>query len=171
MKTFDITTQIYIFKMQDMKEEILNLIVSMGEFSFKDANQSLSNTDWHLNKDFPRVYSNIVSSAVLEVINKDNPITSEELYITNMWFQQYEANDFHGWHTHGDCMYSSAYYVELPAKTQTTFMIDGKEIQIDVEEGDYVVFPSCLKHSSTENKSGSRKTVLSLNLNTVRSKY
>jgi len=167
MKTLDITTQIYIFKMQDMREEILTLIESMGEFPYRNASQSLSHTDWHLGKDYYRPYLDVVAKIILETVNKNNPIMKDELSILNMWFQQYEDNDFHGWHTHGECMYSSAYYVELPAKTQTSFLIEGKEIQLDVEEGDYVVFPSCLKHSSKENKTGLRKTIISVNLNPI----
>jgi hypothetical protein len=153
--------------MQDMKEEILRLIESMGVFSYSDKNQQISHTDWHLSDRFARPYFNIVRDSVLEVINKGSPIEAEELYINNMWFQQYNENDFHTWHVHADCLYSSVYYVELPPNTQTSFMIQGKEVQLDVEEGDYVVFPSCLKHTSKENKTDRRKTVISLNLNTI----
>ena len=151
--------------MQDRKEELLRLIESMGVFSYSDKYQRISHTDWHLSSRFERPYFNIVKNAVLEVINKGSPITNEELYINNIWFQQYEANDFQDWHVHGDSLYSSVYYVELPPNTKTSFREQDKEIQLDVEEGDYVVFPSCLRHTSKENKSGMRKTIISMNLN------
>lgn len=170
MKTFDITTKIYIFKvkeLKDMKDTILSLIESVEGLPFRDNCQSLSNTDWNLDNSHHRPYVDTVANAIIAEVNEGSPILPDELYIKNMWFQQYNADDFHDWHTHGDCMFSSVYYLELPDKTQTSFLIDGKEVQLDVEEGDFVVFPNCIPHCSKPNTTGERKTVIALNLNTV----
>ena len=165
MKTFDITTQIFIFKMADLKEEILSAIDTMDKLEFRDNNQSISNTDWNLDGNIVRPYGKTVVNAVLEKVNTDNPIVPYPMVVNNFWFQQYEHNDWHGWHTHGDSVYSSVYYVELPERTQTTFIVNGESIQLDVEEGDFVVFPSFINHCSKPNKTNKRKTIISLNLN------
>lgn len=166
MRTVDVTAQIFIFKMpEEAKDEIIKAIDSMERTSYVDDNQSLSNTDWTLPKSYFRPYIQTSASLILKSINEDNPITEEELYINNMWFQQYEENDFHTWHTHGECMYSSVYYVELPESTATTFRIGDEEVQLEVEEGDYVVFPSLLSHCSKPNTTGKRKTIISANIN------
>jgi len=99
------------------------------------------------------------------LINKGNGIAYKSLYIQNFWHQQYEQGDYHGWHTHGDAIYSSVYYAELPEGSATTFRINGEERQFDVQEGDYIVFPSFIEHCSKPNNTGTRKTIVSLNLN------
>jgi ectoine hydroxylase-related dioxygenase (phytanoyl-CoA dioxygenase family) len=43
----------------------------------------------------------------------------------------------------------------------------GEEFQIDVKEGDYVVFPSMLKHCSKPNETQERKTIIALNINVL----
>jgi len=151
--------------MPDIKDNVLESINSMGKHQYRNKEQKLSNSDWHLDRDFHRPYMDIVHP-FLDVFFKELSETfkSSKILTHNFWFQQYNENDYHSWHTHSECTYSSVYYVELPYKTATTFKSNGAEFQVEVEEGDYIVFPSCLEHCSKENKSNNRKTVISINL-------
>jgi uncharacterized protein YjlB len=166
MITHDVKTKIFVFKMSDMKKDILKAISLMGTHSIFDDAQQISNSDWHLNSGLPRPYFDIVDNEIHKCLNE---IKKEEKYnktsITNFWFQQYNQGDYHGWHNHADCVYSSVYYVELPNQTSTTFESNGKEFKVDVEEGDYIVFPSIFRHCSKENKTSKTKTVISININ------
>jgi hypothetical protein len=80
--------------------------------------------------------------------------------IHDAWFQQYEKGDFHGWHTHPGCNLSGIYYIELPDSNMATQF---KTFSTDIKEGEIIIFPSYLKHSSPLFNEG-RKTILSFNL-------
>lgn len=165
MKKHNVQTQIYVFEMPDIKESVLSAIYSMGTHSIVDEDQQISNTDWHLNANTIRPYFDIVDTHINKCIDE---ITADTLYkkasINNFWFQQYNKGDYHGWHNHAGSTYSSVYYVELPDNTSTTFESNGKEFNIDVKEGDFIVFPSVLRHCSKANKTDETKTVVAMNI-------
>ena len=93
---------------------------------------------------------------------------SEELNIFNYWFQQYKKKDFHTWHIHGGCNFSCVYYVDIDDNcSKTTFrLLDGSEFDVAVKEGDVLVFPSYMPHTSKPNKSNKTKTIISFNMGT-----
>ena len=167
MKIIETKAPIFVFEMPDMKEEVLTAIESMGTHSLIDKGQQISNSDWHLNVNFVRPYYDMINSVIAEKLDEVNKKikNTTPLVIANFWFQQYEQGDWHQWHFHGGCTFSSVYYVELPEKTSTTFEYMGNEFQVDVKEGDYIVFPSYLRHRSKPNNTGKRKTIIALNLN------
>lgn len=162
MKTIEVTTPIYKFHFDGAKslnKQILERIKTMGKHPLIHEDK-ISNTDWHTG-DVPRTYFQLLLPRI-----DDSLQIFKKWGLVNFWFQQYENGDFHNWHVHGNCMFSSVYYVELPEKKlSTTFRVNGKEYQVDVEEGDYLVFPSVIEHCSKENKSKKRKTIISVNLN------
>ncbi len=86
-----------------------------------------------------------------------------------IWYQIYEARSgsFHGYHTHdaSDCHISGIYYLKLPdTSVSTKFIIDNNPRQLDVKEGDVVLFDSYIEHKSPPNNSQYDKIVLSFNL-------
>ena len=88
--------------------------------------------------------------------------------IMGVWFQQYNNNDFHGWHFHGNSSISLSYFVELDdAKYSTEFVdIQRKEtFQMECGEGDVIIFPSYIIHRSPLIRSDTRKTTIAINLN------
>lgn len=151
---------------KEIKTQILDSIQSMGSFSYKKHLDIISNTDWHLNVNFPRPYYEIVKPIFCEHVEKIKSLLNyRHLEITNYWFQQYHKNDFHGWHTHGKCLFSNVYYVALTDNNPvTTFKHGNTEFNIAVKEGDILTFPSFLTHCSSINKEDSVKTVISFNL-------
>ena len=83
-----------------------------------------------------------------------------------IWFQQYRKNDTHNWHNHGDCCWSSVYYLELPNDGPRTEFMDpfGNIMASDAEEGDLLIFDNMTLHRSPPNPSKSRKTIVSMNI-------
>ena len=85
---------------------------------------------------------------------------------TCMWYHQYEKGNKYGWHFH-DTQYSGVYYLELgktSGKTEFCSPLDMKSFNIDVKEGDLILFPGHLIHRGMLNGSD-RKTVISFNIN------
>jgi hypothetical protein len=157
----------HVEKHHELKPQILNSIKNFGEFSYRSPDNSISNTDWHLSPQMFRQYRDIINQPIaqhLEAVRIANNYTAYS--IGSCWFQQYKMGDYHDWHTHGECMFANVYYVELPeGSPKTTFLHNGEEFSIDVQEGDILTFPSYLVHRSPPNQIDSLKTVISFNSN------
>jgi len=94
-----------------------------------------------------------------------NAMGFENIILTALWYQQYIKDSTHGWHTHGD-NYTGVYYLELHEDSPTTELIDnGKINRLSVKEGDFVVFPSFIKHRAPKILDDNRKTIISFNFN------
>lgn len=87
-----------------------------------------------------------------------------DVVVEQLWFQQYQANDTHQWHIHGD-NYTGVYYLELPAGSPKTQIIDHSKSMytVDAQEGDVIIFPSFLVHCSPPVEQTLRKTIISFN--------
>jgi hypothetical protein len=155
-----------------IKPLLLASIEKLGTHSAITKYERISNTDWHIKNNIGHIFEN------KEYLNIINPIVAfhnkqlaeytgiTEINTNHIWFQQYSKGDFHGWHSHGNCMYSNVYYVELNGSCpRTSFRFMGTEFNIDVEEGDILTFPSFLQHCSRLNKHDLRKTVIAFNSN------
>ena len=97
-----------------------------------------------------------------------NKYWASTLDISKVWFQQYTTNDFHGWHFHGQSSISLSYMLELNDPRYSTEFIDTERnevFQLDVDEGDILVFPSYIIHRSPLLKSDRRKTSVAINVN------
>ena len=94
-------------------------------------------------------------------------LQTDNLYVSNAWFQQYTKNNFHTWHCHGTTMLNAIYFLELPNKKYATQIKDsfGKIVKPDVEEGDMIFLNSNTLHRSPINKSNKRKSIIAFNLN------
>jgi cupin superfamily acireductone dioxygenase involved in methionine salvage len=153
-----------------MKQTILEAIKSMGTHSLIEPqyNQEIFNTDYHLSAKVRRHYIHLMQPIVIKHLAKASEILSStinaNLISTSIWFQQYEKNNYHGWHWHEEAQYSSVYYLDLPEDASyTTFKYLDEEYEVAVSEGDILTFPSCICHCSKLNKSDKVKTVISFN--------
>ena len=91
----------------------------------------------------------------------------EKIVVSHVWFQQYLQNDFHSFHTHEKTSWNCVYYLEFGNGTPgTTFknFFDNSLFTPEVEEGDIIIFPSFIKHTSLPNKSTTRKTIIAFNV-------
>jgi hypothetical protein len=156
---------------QEIKQKILSEIKEVGIHSSIVEGVSVSNTDWELHANYPRRYWRTVEPLFQDQNHKICALYNHEVraILKNFWFQQYAFDDFHSWHLHESCLYSSVYYVELPEKgSRTTFKFLGQEFEMDVKEGQIISFPSILLHCSKPNKSQSTKTIISFNTDLVK---
>lgn len=154
-----------------IKEKILNLLDFSSQVSSElkeNVEVSISRSDWDYNQDGNREWLRqvfpMIQQHILEACQKMGYNSYE---ISEIWFQQYENNDSHGWHIHAG-NFAGVFYVELPEGTPITNFVDPitKKIFVpDAAEGDIVIFPSYLLHKSPVNQSFNRKTIISFNFN------
>jgi hypothetical protein len=166
-----IPLQFIKFKVEEhdkIKYELLDKISSMGIYSNIDHLQSISNSDYHINQSICRPYIDLFSSTLISYFNKVIELINcnHKMKINNLWFQQYKNLDFHGWHAHPGSSLSGVYYLDLPGESsKTSFRIDKTEFDVDVSEGDILIWPAWIQHTSKPNQSKHTKTVISFNLN------
>ena len=147
-----------------IKDKLINEIrVSPGR-----QLDDVTKTDWDgANYHHNSLYWNTIFPFIQESYNSIKLDSYKEYsnYVTvdwgYAWYQIYEKNSFHSYHTHPGCQYSNVFYVSLPNnKYRTEFFGIGK---LNFEEGDLVTFPSYLLHRSPNNLEQNEKIVISFN--------
>jgi len=155
------------FYMHDqLKDQLLTLIES-AQSDEERADDSITNTDWNLNLPLGQPdYQQLLMPHILAQSQKTFNRGSA-LQLTDMWFQQYQKGDTHGWHVHDSCHWANVYFLELPSKDSKTQILDlnRNEIEYEAEEGDIISFPSMLLHRSKPNLLLDRKTIIAYNIN------
>jgi hypothetical protein len=155
-----IITKIKNYK--EINKNILSLIDKIPNNSLQKNSDKIYHTDWNLPKNLKREYldyfSIIIKPYIEELLIK---LKSKYLQISNIWFQQYNKLDTHGWHTHSDTNFTNIYFVELPSKSLGTEILNYDKL--DLNEGDLLTFPACLYHRSPVNTTEERKTIISFN--------
>lgn len=173
MKIFDANIPCSVFKAkvenhETLKKNLLKIFDNQTKFSIKNYGQEIYNTDYHIEHKFRELkYKELifpVLSAYCE--NLKEKLRCSSFNIDGLWFHQYAKNGFHDWHTHGNCMFSNVYYVDLDTTNpQTTFRHLGQIFTIPVSEGEILTFPTFLQHCSQPNLSDNVKTVIAFNSN------
>jgi len=132
---------------------------------------AVTKTDFYGNptapNDYMRIFIGSSGSANVRAAILDKYWCSD-FTVSSSWFQQYHTNDFHGWHCHGNCSISMSYLLELDDRKHSTEFVDIERkdtFQLDVTEGDIIIFPSYVIHRSPLIKSDSRKTTVAININ------
>jgi len=153
-----------------IKDRLLEIIEKSKKTSFNDGKDIISFTDFYDNIDLKnkQYFSTFHTNATDFYDKLVSFYCIKEFNIRNGWFQQYYKNDKHQWHYHGGTNISFVYYVELENKQKSTEFYDliNKDVfQLDVKEGDIVVFPSYIPHRSPILKSNKKKTIISCNIN------
>lgn len=156
------------------KEKLLSLIEQTSKSKIDQQHQNIYKTDWNIDSNTKREYVDTLYEMLTPyLLETAKFFYCEHVRIIKSWFQQYTKNNFHDWHTHPDCNYSSVYYLELKDSNMKTEILDYKTKSIlkttKLKEGDFIIFPSYLLHRSPINKSNNRKSIFSLNLNFVKS--
>ena len=148
-------------KYKKTNKDLLKLIPKTKSIKVNDTDQQISKTDWGILSDKKSKYAKYFIDTVtpcLEEIAK--VLHSQKWLIDNLWFQQYKKGDFHNWHAHSKTNFSAVYYIELfNQEAKTKFL---NQQNIDVEEGDLILFPGFWYHRS-ERLKDKRKTVISFN--------
>ena len=152
-----------------IKQTLLDLIDEEKGYKWSngdhntDVKYNVSKTDWQQPSS---KYVTFYLKNMKEYFEEYDFVNCSQAKVHNIWFHQYYKNDFHGWHVHGGCQFASVYYLELPNKEYATQFYDyndDKVINVNVEEGDLIIFPSFIPHQSPKILDDSRKTVISAN--------
>jgi len=129
--------------------------------------ESITKTDYHIRetqREWVKIFTLNTQNTLQEIINT---LQFEKAYFLSVWFQQYHTNDFHAFHHHGMSDYSGIYYLELSDNTYTQILVNDKIKDIEVSEGDIVVFPSQLRHRCPKVTTNNRRTIISFNFDTL----
>jgi len=160
----NLKTEFIISKVPSHKKHktiLLDLIDKMPNNSYNN----ISKTDWNLPKDFERKYLDYFYSAIaINIMNKLKKYFKVQTWkINNGWFNQYNTNSFHEYHTHPQTNFTNVYFIELPdPHFKTAIKIRDKEYEYNIKEGQIITFPGHIVHSSKSN-GDKRKTVISFN--------
>lgn len=157
---------------QEIKNNLLNLIESSNFNSpySEKAEVNISKADWFDANNMNRIWVQYLKDYLIkDLIDIHNQIGFDGFKINEIWFQQYYEGSEHGWHTHSS-NFTNVYYLELPKDSPKTLIVDpiNKKniIEIDVDEGDLLMFPSYVLHKAPKNN-GNRKTIISYNLDST----
>jgi hypothetical protein len=150
-----------------IKNKLLDLIDKSPYIKVDDNVDSISKSDYfitNLNKE----YISYIRPYLTEFMtNELKDFKLNGFIIDKMWFQQYHKNDTHKWHTHKYTNLICIYYVEMPDNNQKTLIKNfgsNDLIEYEAYEGDIIMFPAYLYHSSPLINSDNRKTIISFNL-------
>jgi hypothetical protein len=173
VKKFSLNTP-YIIKPFKYHEEVKNsLLEFLDKAEYRSPEHEASEThitkaDWFKASDMSREWVKFIAPKLVEEIQAMyRELGFDMLKISEIWFQQYLQGSEHGWHTHSG-NWTNVYYLEFPEGSPKTTLIDPFDkktiIEVDVKEGDLLVFPAFVMHKAPINESGNRKTILSYNI-------
>jgi len=158
---------------EKIKEELLQLINDSDSENLEKHDDyyadNIYRLDWSQNTNFYRPWvKRLQPHFEKQINNMINELGFESYFLVATWYQQYMNSGTHGWHTHSD-NYTGVYYLELPDETPKTQIVNPLNqteiIDLDIKEGDIVLFPSFIIHRAPINKSNKRKTIISFDIN------
>lgn len=157
---------------KEIKNNLLNLInqANYNNPISKNSEVNISRADWFDSQNMSRGWVQYLKDYLIQdIIDIHKEIGFDGFKINEIWFQQYYNNSEHGWHTHSS-NFTNVYYLELPENSPKTLIIDPldkqKIIELEVKEGDLLMFPSYVFHKAPKNF-GERKTIISYNLDST----
>ncbi len=157
-------------KHDEIKDTLLSLI-DVADYKSPNsevAEVDITKTDWHNSTNPNRPWFQYIKDHITpHMTDMYRSLGYGGFTLNEIWFQQYLSSSKHGWHSHS-ANYTNVYYVELPEGTPRTVIVEPatkKHIELEVNEGDVVCFPSFVLHKAPENKSDKRKTIVSFNTN------
>jgi len=144
------------------KQRLLKLIKNIPLNRYNN----ISHTDWNLpqriKKEWQHYFLKNIYIPWCETFSKQS---NQNVVLHNCWFQWYEREDYHDWHIHNNTHFTNVYYLQLPNnKVRTSIFAMGKEINIDVNEGDILTFPAYWQHCSPKNNYDAPKVIISFNV-------
>lgn len=156
-----------VFDVENHAEKKDKILQQINDFSEATSYVDISRSDWDLPASVKRPYYDLMVELLNPVIQQFVDFYGyKSADWCNYWFQQYENGDWHDVHTHPGTMFSVVYYIELPDDAPSTELyVSGEKVSTNAKEGQVLIFPSILYHSSPKNNSERRKTIIATNLN------
>ena len=135
----------------------------------ENAEVNITKCDWHISTDYNRNWFKLLKDMLFEeMLDMYSQVGYDGFTLQEIWFQQYQQNAQHGWHTHSS-NFTNVYYLDLPADSSKTQIVSPYDqqtvIELDVSEGDIVSFPSFVIHKGPKNNADMHKTIISYNTN------
>ena len=147
-----------------IKEMIIKEINNTQQNSF----ENITSTDWMTPSNIERTYfkkyiKKIIDQYYVQIAKKLNlyNFNITKLITHNWWFQIYNKNSSHNWHTHRSCHFTNVYFLELP-KNHLATEIKGHR-KLNIKEGDLITFPAYWPHRSPINNTNKQKIIISFN--------
>jgi hypothetical protein len=162
------------FRLHDhvrIKETLLSIINNQtaSSLNINDSyyGDKISRLDWDSAGDFQRPWVSFLFPILQAQLNTVCQTCGyQEVLINDLWFQQYQLNDAHGWHVHGS-NFTGVYYLDMPTGSPITQLVNPlnqKEIiNPNIKEGDILIFPSFVIHRAPVIKNLLKKTIISFN--------
>ena len=124
---------------------------------------------WHhtdfLEDDVPR-YQGVVKDLITPIIKEF--LGDQGFEIVKMWYSRQRRGDGHPHHDHGAIGFASVLYVkfnpEVHSPTEYIFPRASQATSLPVEEGEFVMFPSRLKHQAPPNESDEERIIVAMNI-------
>lgn len=157
----------------EMKNSMLQMISDQSPETLvvKDGyyGDNISKLDWSNATDFSRPWVSYFKPYLDGLLNDVATVCGYiDCQVNEIWFQQYQESDTHGWHTHGS-NFTGVYYLDLPndaPKTQIVNPFNQEQILVpEITEGDILIFPSYVIHRAPKIKENINKTIVSFNCN------
>lgn len=154
----------------DTQEDTIKKIYSSESIEKLSDNENIIKSDYDVPGEKERDYEHIIPFLVQDISNTLLKEYNYKFTLSDVWFwyQIYKKNNYHGWHTHPSSSWSSVYFLKLEDHKQSTMFFDeasNQSFQLNVKEGDILIFPSLVKHQSPKIITDSEKIVISLNIN------
>lgn len=172
MKIGAIANYYFISKVEShkkLKKYLLNTWPQMDSVAIKSNSEQIMNTDYD-NANKPRLWVNLFMKKIQpNLLQIQDNLLADDFFFDKIWFQQYTKSDYHGWHVHANTNYSAIYFTECPSGMETEFfdITTKKKFEVQLEEGDLIVFPGQIYHRSKPNFTDQRKSVVSFNLSFI----
>lgn len=153
---------------KEKKAELIDLIDKCEYTNIDKEGQRIYKSDWYIPEKIERVYLDVFYSMIYPYMNQmTNMMNMKRWKIENAWFQVYNTNDYHTWHTHPLGCWSNVYYLKMPDKICKTQFYDERNDKIidniEVQEGQILSMPCNFQHRSPINKSKETKIVIAFN--------
>ena len=172
------TIPIWTKKVEDFESKKKKLVDQFDKFEdIRDrSNNFLTNRNVSIpNHDTRLVRIDRFSIIMEDELNELYRIVRKKWGATNVWFKDvwsvtYKTNDYQNIHTHGSAGLTGILYLDIPddgpnlkiVQPWSNWVTDTTDsVNLKLKEGEMIVFPSFLLHSSEPNRSSKIKRVIS----------
>ena len=165
---------LYTYEVDDWKTKKKEIVGWLKKTKF-----SRNQLDNHFNTDRLRLQQNkFYSEDFVRLVDNELQLFRQEadletIFISDIWFVEYENGDYHSPHTHESARFSGILYVNLDDENPMTTFVQPwysywgtKQMTVEVKEGTMLIVPSHVMHFSRPNASVNTKTVLSFDMRT-----